>query len=258
MILDDGGDATHVMVLKCSISPSLHYPCFIPRWKSSQPSSSWCGALLRNQLQGFTGEEVKPIIYLKHLLFSDSISWARATSCWCRRWMWTTLWSRPSTTTSTPVASPSLTASSAPRISCLVENRFYYYLLNIISTILLCQVLVAGYGQVGKGCCQSLKNLGYSCKCTFCRDNVICLLSCLSLRYCMHIKSFHVRCVVYVTEIDPICALQACMDGFQVTSCIFSSAMTLSVTVTVSHPSSKMFCSGTIICFSLRLWNWQR
>ena len=25
---------------------------------------------------------------------------------------------------------------------------------------LVCQVLVAGYGQVGKGCCQSLKNLG--------------------------------------------------------------------------------------------------
>merc|ERR1711899_470427 len=45
------------------------------------------------------------------------------------------------------------------------------------------QVLVAGYGQVGKGCCQSLKNLG---------------------------------CVVYVTEIDPICALQACMDGYMV------------------------------------------
>merc|ERR1712223_33251 len=45
------------------------------------------------------------------------------------------------------------------------------------------QVVVCGYGQVGKGCCQSLKNMG---------------------------------CVVYVTEIDPICALQACMDGFQV------------------------------------------
>jgi adenosylhomocysteinase len=45
------------------------------------------------------------------------------------------------------------------------------------------QVLVAGYGQVGKGCCQSLKNLG---------------------------------CVVFVTEIDPICALQAAMDGLQV------------------------------------------
>ena len=42
---------------------------------------------------------------------------------------------------------------------------------------------MCGYGQVGKGCCQSLKNMG---------------------------------CVVFVTEIDPICALQACMDGFQV------------------------------------------
>ena len=31
----------------------------------------------------------------------------------------------------------------------------------------------------------------------------------------IHIKQYY-RCVVYVTEIDPICALQACMDGFQV------------------------------------------
>ncbi len=44
-------------------------------------------------------------------------------------------------------------------------------------------MVVCGYGQVGKGCCQSLKNMG---------------------------------CVVYVTEIDPICALQASMDGFQI------------------------------------------
>ena len=45
------------------------------------------------------------------------------------------------------------------------------------------QVVLCGYGQVGKGCCQSLKAMG---------------------------------CVVYVTEMDPICALQACMDGFMV------------------------------------------
>ena len=45
------------------------------------------------------------------------------------------------------------------------------------------QVLVCGYGEVGKGCCQSLKAF---------------------------------NCVIYVTEIDPICALQACMDGFKV------------------------------------------
>ncbi|KAM9854989.1 S-adenosylhomocysteine hydrolase-like protein 1 isoform 2-T2 [Aulostomus maculatus] len=45
------------------------------------------------------------------------------------------------------------------------------------------QVLVCGYGEVGKGCCAALKALG---------------------------------AVVYVTEVDPICALQACMDGFRV------------------------------------------
>jgi len=45
------------------------------------------------------------------------------------------------------------------------------------------QVVVCGYGEVGKGCCQALKALG---------------------------------AIVYVTEVDPICALQACMDGFRV------------------------------------------
>ncbi|KAG8196870.1 hypothetical protein JTE90_027582 [Oedothorax gibbosus] len=44
-------------------------------------------------------------------------------------------------------------------------------------------VLVCGYGEVGKGCCSALKGMG----------SVVC-----------------------VAEIDPICALQACMDGFRV------------------------------------------
>jgi len=43
--------------------------------------------------------------------------------------------------------------------------------------------VIAGYGDVGKGCAQSLKGLGAS---------------------------------VWVTEIDPICALQAAMEGFRV------------------------------------------
>jgi adenosylhomocysteinase len=43
--------------------------------------------------------------------------------------------------------------------------------------------VVCGYGDVGKGCCQSLAGQG---------------------------------CRVLVTEIDPICALQACMEGYQV------------------------------------------
>lgn len=38
------------------------------------------------------------------------------------------------------------------------------------------QAVICGYGDVGKGCCQALRGLG---------------------------------CMVYVTEIDPICALQA-------------------------------------------------
>ncbi|KAL5014509.1 hypothetical protein ScPMuIL_008779 [Solemya velum] len=45
------------------------------------------------------------------------------------------------------------------------------------------QVLVCGYGEVGKGCTAALKGLGAT---------------------------------VTVTEVDPICALQACMDGFRV------------------------------------------
>ncbi|XP_065313739.1 S-adenosylhomocysteine hydrolase-like protein 1 isoform X2 [Gordionus sp. m RMFG-2023] len=45
------------------------------------------------------------------------------------------------------------------------------------------QVLVCGYGEVGKGCCAALKGMG---------------------------------CIVMVTEIDPICALQACMDGCRI------------------------------------------
>src|SRR4029077_20143403 len=43
--------------------------------------------------------------------------------------------------------------------------------------------VVCGYGDVGKGCCQSLKGQGAR---------------------------------VIVTECDPICALQACMEGYQV------------------------------------------
>ena len=46
-------------------------------------------------------------------------------------------------------------------------------------------VVVAGYGDVGKGCAQSMRSYGAR---------------------------------VIVTEIDPICALQAAMEGFEVTT----------------------------------------
>ncbi|CAD8150144.1 unnamed protein product [Paramecium pentaurelia] len=45
------------------------------------------------------------------------------------------------------------------------------------------KAIVCGYGDVGKGCAQALKGQG---------------------------------CRVYITEVDPICALQACMEGYEV------------------------------------------
>ncbi|KAK1943915.1 Adenosylhomocysteinase [Phytophthora citrophthora] len=45
------------------------------------------------------------------------------------------------------------------------------------------RVVICGFGDVGKGCAQAMKAAGS---------------------------------IVYVTEVDPICALQACMEGFQV------------------------------------------
>lgn len=45
------------------------------------------------------------------------------------------------------------------------------------------KVVILGYGDVGKGCAQAMKGCGSR---------------------------------VFVTEVDPICALQACMEGFTV------------------------------------------
>ena len=60
--------------------------------------------------------------------------------------------------------------------------------------------LVAGYGDVGKGCAQSLKGLGAT---------------------------------VWITEIDPICALQAAMEGFRV------------VTLDDAAPQADIFVTAT-------------
>jgi len=60
--------------------------------------------------------------------------------------------------------------------------------------------VVAGYGDVGKGCAQSLKGLGAT---------------------------------VWITEIDPICALQAAMEGFRV------------VTMDEAAPQADIFVTAT-------------
>ena len=64
-------------------------------------------------------------------------------------------------------------------------------------------VVVAGYGDVGKGCAQAMKGLGAR---------------------------------VLITEIDPICALQACMEGYQV------------VTMDEAAPMGDIFVTTTGNC----------
>ncbi|MBB5020570.1 adenosylhomocysteinase [Chitinivorax tropicus] len=81
--------------------------------------------------------------------------------------------------------------------------------------------LVAGYGDVGKGCAQSLRGLGAT---------------------------------VWVTEIDPICALQAAMEGYRVVTMedacdkadIFVTA-TGNVNV-ISHDHMKKMRDQAIVC----------
>jgi len=101
--------------------------------------------------------------------------------------------------------------------------------------------LVAGYGDVGKGCAQSLRGLGAT---------------------------------VWVTEIDPICALQAAMEGYRVVTMddacdkadIFVSA-TGNVNV-ISHDHMRRMKHQAIVCnighfdseidiASLRQYRWE-
>ncbi len=59
--------------------------------------------------------------------------------------------------------------------------------LNRATDVMLAgkRAVICGFGDVGKGCAHAMKNAG---------------------------------CIVYVTEVDPICALQAAMEGFIVTT----------------------------------------
>jgi len=83
------------------------------------------------------------------------------------------------------------------------------------------KVVVAGYGDVGKGCAFSMKSYGAR---------------------------------VLVTEIDPICALQAAMEGFEVTTMdeavkegdIFVTATGCCDIITEAH--FKKMKSGSIVC----------
>jgi adenosylhomocysteinase len=82
-------------------------------------------------------------------------------------------------------------------------------------------VLVCGYGEVGKGCCSALRGMGAIC---------------------------------YVAEVDPICGLQACMDGFKVVR-FEEIASVVDIVVTATGAKNVVDCkkmeilkSGCIVC----------
>ncbi|MBR5939804.1 MAG: adenosylhomocysteinase, partial [Neisseriaceae bacterium] len=101
--------------------------------------------------------------------------------------------------------------------------------------------VVAGYGDVGKGCAQSLRGLGAT---------------------------------VWITEIDPICALQAAMEGYRVVTMEDAAAVAdIFVTTTgninvITHDNMKMMKNQAIVCnighfdseidvASLRQYEWE-
>ncbi|SDF92560.1 adenosylhomocysteinase [Paraburkholderia phenazinium] len=81
--------------------------------------------------------------------------------------------------------------------------------------------VVAGYGDVGKGCAQSLRGLGAT---------------------------------VWVTEIDPICALQAAMEGYRVVTMEYAADKAdIFVTATgnfhvIGHDHMKAMRNNAIVC----------
>ena len=81
--------------------------------------------------------------------------------------------------------------------------------------------VVAGYGEVGKGCAQALRGL---------------------------------QAQVWVTEIDPICALQAAMEGYRVVTMDYAAAQAdIFVTATgnfkvITHEHMKRMKNNAIVC----------
>ena len=171
MILDDGGDATHLLIKK--------YPAAF------------------NLIKGIVEESVTGVHRLYQLSKAGKL------------------------TVPAMNVNDSVTKTKFDNLYCCRES-----ILDALKRATDCmfggkQVVVCGYGEVGKGCCSALKGMG---------------------------------AVVYVTEIDPICALQACMDGLRVVTLseviskvdIIITATGSKNVVTRDHMDSVK--SGCIIC----------
>ena len=171
MILDDGGDAT-LLVHKGSEWEAAGAVPSTDRGRlrgvrasSSRRSATPSRPTRRSGRRSPPASRASP--RRPRPACTASTSWPRPASCSSRRSTSTTRSPSPSSTTSTAAA------------TALIDG------LNRATDVLIGGkvAVVAGYGDVGKGCAESLRGQGAR---------------------------------VIVTEIDPICALQAAMDGYQV------------------------------------------
>ena len=172
MILDDGGDATMLVLRgaefeKASVVPpaeddhSAEYKVFLELLRASFEKDKTKWSTIADSVQGVTEETTTGVLRLYQfaaagdLAFpainvNDSVTKSKNDNKYgCRH---------------------SLNDAIKRGVDHLLSGK---------------QALVIGYGDVGKGSAQSLRQEGM---------------------------------IVKVTEIDPICAMQACMDGFEVVS----------------------------------------
>jgi len=225
MILDDGGDATLLLILgsKAEIDPSLIASptneeevalyASIKQRIASQPG--WYAKMLAN-IKGVTEETTTGVKRLYKMAaegqlpfpainVNDSVTKSKFDNLYgCRE---------------------SLVDSIKRATDVMIAGKV---------------AIVAGYGDVGKGCAQSLRGLGAS---------------------------------VWITEIDPICALQAAMEGYRVVTMDEAcDKADIFVTATgnlrvIEHKHLKAMKNNAIVCnighfdseidiASLRQYNW--
>jgi adenosylhomocysteinase len=206
MILDDGGDATLLIILgaRAEADPSvLDNPAgeeervlFAAIKKQLQENPGFYSAILKN-IQGVTEETTTGVKRLYQMQEQGELPFSAIN------------------------VNDSVTKSKFDNLygcrESLVDGIKRATDVMIAGKI----ALIAGYGDVGKGCAQSLRGLGAT---------------------------------VWVTEIDPICALQAAMEGYRVvTMDDAADKADIFVTATgnyhvITHDHMKSMKNQAIVC----------
>ncbi|MBS1270033.1 MAG: Adenosylhomocysteinase [Gammaproteobacteria bacterium] len=206
MILDDGGDATLLVTLGCRAeqAPSvLENPTseeervlFAAIKKRLESHSDWYSRL-QQSIQGVTEETTTGVKRLYQLASKGELPFAAIN------------------------VNDSVTKSKFDNLYGCRESLVDGIKRATDVMIAGKTAVVFGYGDVGKGCAQSLRGLGAT---------------------------------VWVTEIDPICALQAAMEGYRVVT-IEDAASVADIFVTatgnyhvITHEHMKQMKDQAIVC----------